>query len=136
MKLTTSFCLLIAASAGFGALGCSSSDDSSSSNDTGGTGGSGATVAPGSHGENESCPDGVSDCAQGLQCDTGDPNGQCYKTCTPGGGDAQCGDNAVCNFEGHCYSQCTKTSDCARASEGYTCQDDQPPRSVMFCDGP
>ncbi|HEY4105836.1 MAG TPA: hypothetical protein VGM44_18175 [Polyangiaceae bacterium] len=134
MRLTAAFCVLVAACAGFTALGCSSSDDSSSSSSTGG---SGATVAPASHGENESCPDGLADCATGLQCDGDDPNGQCFKTCAPGM-DSECGAGAVCNFEGHCYPTCTKTSDCARASEGYLCQDDEPPRAdgVKFCDGP
>jgi hypothetical protein len=132
MKYPATLYALCGLCAAFTALGCSSSSDTSSSNkpDT--------SITPGSHGENQSCPNGVVDCAAGLLCDTDDPNGQCFKTCTPGM-DSQCGDPTLvaCNFEGHCYPRCAQTSDCARASEGYTCQDDQPPRApVKFCDGP
>ncbi len=141
MKLSLTLGLCVGLAAALNALACSSSDDSSTGN-TGGTGGTGSggssSIAPHSHGENLSCPDGVIDCSTGLDCDTGDPNGQCFKTCTPGM-DSECGDptTVACNFEGHCYPRCTQTSDCARASEGYTCQDDDPPRPpVKFCDGP
>jgi hypothetical protein len=53
------------------------------------------------------------------------------------GNDASCGDpKLACSFEGHCYFTCKVTSDCARASEGYVCKDDQPARGVKFCDTP
>jgi len=134
MKL--SLCLFLTALAGLAATaGCSS--DSRPSAGGAGSGGA-AAITPGSHDVNESCPDGPSDCKTGLQCDSDDPNGQCFMTCTPGM-DSQCGDPAkfACNSEGHCYPRCTVTSDCARASEGYVCKDDDPPRPpVKFCDGP
>jgi hypothetical protein len=138
MKFCNVLFLALGASASLALLGCSSSDDSSPSNNGGTGSGGGSSITPQSHGENESCPDGVSDCAAGLLCDAEDPNGQCYKTCTPGM-DSECGDPSLvaCNHEGHCYPRCTQTSDCARASEGYICQDDSPPRPpVKFCDGP
>jgi hypothetical protein len=85
----------------------------------------------------QACPNGASDCLTGLQCDTSDPNGQCYKECTAST-DSECGDTTkfACNYEGHCYVKCNSTTDCARASEGFVCKDDQPPRNVKFCDGP
>jgi hypothetical protein len=136
MKLGLALCFFLSAFAGTAATGCSS-DSTSGGGSSGGTGG-GSGIAPNSHDVNESCPDGVSDCKTGLFCDTDDPHGQCYMTCTPSM-DSQCGDPAMfaCNSEGHCYPRCTVTADCARASEGYVCKDDEPPRPpVKFCDGP
>ena len=147
MKLTLALCLFLGALGGVVAAGCSS-DSSSGGSSSGGTGGS-SGIAPQSHDVNESCPDGVSDCKAGLFCDSDDPNGQCYMTCDPtvlgeagaagDAHDAQCGDPTkfACNSEGHCYPRCTTVADCARASEGYVCKDDDPPRPpVKFCDGP
>jgi hypothetical protein len=105
---------------------CSSSSSSGSSTavDAGGTAQLG-----------EACPNGSGDCAPGLLCDGTDPaGGQCYKACTPSV-DSTCGSaDLACSFEGHCYKICKQTSDCARASQGYVCKDDQPPRGVKFCD--
>jgi hypothetical protein len=87
------------------------------------------------HGAGLSCKS-TADCETGLSCAQEDPNGQCIKLCTPGN-DASCGDpKLACSFEGHCYFVCKVTSDCARASEGYVCKDDKPPRGVKFCDAP
>jgi hypothetical protein len=87
------------------------------------------------HGAGLSCKS-TADCESGLTCAVEDPNGQCIKTCTPGN-DASCGDpKLACSFEGHCYFVCKATSDCARASEGYVCKDDQPARGIKFCDAP
>jgi hypothetical protein len=87
----------------------------------------------------DACPNGTSDCGPGLECAGEDPGGgQCEKPCRPSM-DADCGDTSkyVCNFEGHCYVRCTATTDCKRASQGYVCRADSPPRPpVMFCDVP
>ncbi|HTA88236.1 MAG TPA: hypothetical protein VK745_01620 [Polyangiaceae bacterium] len=130
MRLGIHFCALVAA---FAIAGCSSSTDSNSASSGGGAG-----ISPGTHDRSESCPDGDVDCKTGLVCASEDPNGQCIQTCTPFM-DAECGDTTqwACNSEGHCYPRCTTTADCARASEGYICKDDEPPRPpVKFCDGP
>ena len=133
MKLGIKLCFFLGAFAGFAAFGCSSDSDSNTSS-TGGTGGTSA-VAAGTHDIGESCPNGMSDCKTGLSCATEDPNGQCIKLCTPHT-DADCGDitKFACSDEGHCYLKCTTTADCKRASEGYACVDDSPPRDVKFCD--
>ena len=87
------------------------------------------------HAPGQSCA-ADADCMTGLKCATEDVNGQCIKTCTPSM-DATCGDPTLaCSYEGHCYTKCTKTSDCPRASEGYMCIDDMPARGVKFCDSP
>ena len=87
----------------------------------------------------EACPNGTSDCMPDLQCAGEDPGGgQCFKPCTPSV-DSTCGDTTkyACSFEGHCYLRCTLTTDCPRASQGYVCKDDTPPRPpVKFCDVP
>jgi hypothetical protein len=91
--------------------------------------------SPLNHGPGLSCKT-TADCQSGLTCATEDPNGQCIKLCTPGN-DSSCGDpKLACSFEGHCYFVCKVTSDCARASDGYVCKDDQPARGVKFCDAP
>lgn len=111
-------------------LGCSSS---STVNDAGSDG------AVGSGNIGEACPNGSRDCMSGLQCAGEDPGGgQCFKPCTPSV-DSTCGDATkyACSFEGHCYLRCTTTADCPRASQGYVCDDDTPPRPpVRFCDVP
>jgi hypothetical protein len=87
------------------------------------------------HGPGLSC-NSTADCESGLTCAVEDPKGQCIKLCTPGN-DASCGDpKLACSFEGHCYFVCKVTTDCARASDGYVCKDDQPARGVKFCDAP
>ena len=97
--------------------------------------GDGGGGGEGKHGAGLSCASSA-DCAAGLICALEDPGGQCIKTCTPGD-DATCGDSRfVCGFEGHCYFKCAVTPDCMRATEGYVCKDDTPPRSVKFCDVP
>ncbi len=93
----------------------------------------------GTHVIGEACPNGSSDCAQGLKCAGEDPGGgQCFKQCAPST-DTDCGDTTkyVCSSEGHCYVRCTQTSDCARASQGYVCKNDTPARPpIKFCDVP
>ena len=87
----------------------------------------------------ETCPNGTSDCAPGLQCAGEDPGGgQCFKQCAPST-DTDCGDTTkyACSAEGHCYVRCAQTSDCARASQGYVCKNDTPARPpIKFCDVP
>jgi hypothetical protein len=117
--------LLIGATAFFAA--CSSTSSSPAVVDAGQPAGT-ATIG-------QACPHGASDCVTGLQCDTSDNNGQCYKECAPST-DSDCGDTTkyACNYEGHCYTKCNSTADCPRASEGYVCKDDTPARNVKFCD--
>ena len=117
-----------------GAAACSSS--SSSGGTTPADAGSGDGATRGTADLGQPCPNGDNDCKTGFQCDADDPGGgQCYKPCTPSV-DSTCPTSYVCNFEGHCYLECTQTSDCPRASQGYVCKDDAPPRSVKFCDAP
>jgi hypothetical protein len=95
-------------------------------------------AAAGTGGQGDPCPTGT--CAPGFMCDGSDPGGgQCFKPCSPPLNDSACGDPAkfACTSEGHCYARCTTSADCARASEGYVCKDDEPPRPpVKFCDAP
>jgi len=99
----------------------------------------GNDAAVGTSNIGEACPNGTSDCVSGLLCAGEDPGGgQCYKACTPSV-DSTCGDTTkyACSFEGHCYLRCLTTSDCPRASQGYVCKDDTPPRPpIRFCDTP
>jgi hypothetical protein len=86
----------------------------------------------------DACPNGNSDCSAGHLCAGEDPGGgQCYKQCAPSK-DSDCGDTTkyACSHEGHCYLLCKETKDCARASQGYVCKDDEPARGVKFCDVP
>jgi hypothetical protein len=92
-------------------------------------------IMPGDIGD--ACPGGMNDCMPGLTCAMDDPGGgQCQKSCSPGN-DADCGDpmKYACNSAGTCYPRCNTTADCKRASQGYACVDDDPPRpGVKHCD--
>ena len=121
---------LFAAATLFSFVACSSTSRAPASD---------AGTAMGNHSIGEACPNGTSDCAQGLLCAGEDPGGgQCFKQCAPSK-DTDCGDTTkyACSFEGHCYVRCTQTSDCARASQGYICKSDTPARApIKFCDVP
>lgn len=121
---------------GFGmAMSVAACSSSSAPAATSSGGDAGGTMTKGGIGA--ACPNGTSDCQDGLLCDGDDPHGQCYKECAPST-DSDCGDTSkyACNFEGHCYTVCKTSDDCPRKSEGYVCKPDSPDRGVLFCDAP